>query len=131
MLDCPNHIDARLSRGWVWLSLGNTKHSFIDFSKVLEKEPSNVIALTGCAKASIELGYYDIVIATCNAILLLEPKNSIALIGRGRAHLAKGIFDASINDFSTALGIDSHNVEAVLYRGEAYRNLGQKKLIEI
>lgn len=123
-LDEATRVRYLVRRGYAWLADDDgADGAREDFTRALQSEPANVMALKGRAKAHTLLRAHDKAVTDWSAILATKPDAKdaeAALMARGEAHLAAGAQDAALADYAAALELNPQSEAAHIARAAVF-----------
>lgn len=123
------------SRGMAWHKEEEPKEALADFTRALELDATDLIALTGRARANAALGDHTAAVRDwTRAIEQSRLPNSDRpesidkmYLERGSAWLATGNTDAALADYAKALEINPKNTAAHIARANTYFKLNDRE----
>ncbi len=113
-----------LSRGGIYLHLGQPDRAIADQNAALKIEPENVVALNRRGEAYGRKGEFERAFADYSEAVRLNPRYPLAFRNRARVHFYRGNFDAAAEDFRTAEEADPGNGYSLLWRYVAEARAG-------
>ncbi len=119
-------------RGKAWLTEDDPEAAAADYTKALEIDPNNFIALQDRAKAFTKLGEHSKAVEDWSRLIANNLLNDQYFRNRGTSSLAAGQHAEAIADFDKSLEINPGEVDAFIGRATVYdaqkkRDLARKE----
>ncbi|HWB58198.1 MAG TPA: tetratricopeptide repeat protein, partial [Chthoniobacteraceae bacterium] len=105
----------------------NPDLAIADFTKQIEADPGNALALFHRGHLLGDKGEADKAIADYTEALRVDPKLVEALINRGDTYRQKGDYDRALADLNAAIDIDATRAVPFIGRGYVYFALGDQQ----
>jgi lipoprotein NlpI len=99
-----------------------------NYTKAIEKTPSDAMAYNNRGRAYDAKGLYDQAIADYNKAIDLNPKSTSIYYNRGVTYYGKRVNGQAISDFTNAIELDQKNISAYFSRANAYDDIGLYEL---
>ena len=99
---------------------GNSAEGLADINAVLERNPSNQIAVVGRGIALITSGQFDRAIVALNQVVGKAADDSVARTLRARAYLGKGDVSGAMADLDLILKARPGDAQALTLRGSVW-----------
>ncbi len=116
----PDYIEAYVSRGLAYFSLGQYQRAVEDYSKVIGLKPDNAYACYNRGNAYRHLGRHQLAIEDYNKALRLKSDFADAYYNRGAAYDDLGQYQRAVEDYNEAIRLKPNYVEAYNNRGVTY-----------
>lgn len=119
-------------RGKAWLTEDDPATAVADYTRALEIDPKNFVALQDRAKAHTMLGAHNRAIEDWSRLIANDLNNDQYYRNRGTSSLAAGQHAQAIADFDKSLEINPGEVDAFIGRASVYdaqkmRDLARKE----
>jgi len=121
----PDNPDWPYYLGLVAVTLGDPDLAETSFSRVLELQPTDDLALARLGETYLETGRLEAAREQFERSLGINTGNFRALLGEGRRTLELSDYDAAIGYLSRASAIDGSSTQVNHALGLAYRGAGQ------
>lgn len=123
---CTDTAKSHIDKGNKLYDQEKWDEAIVEYTKALEKEPNNVMALTNRGSAYTEKGMYNEAIADLSKAVELEPENVLPYYNRSQAFIRMGDYDKAIEDCNKIieLGLEFH--WNYYNRGVAYSRKGRE-----
>ncbi|MDH7593083.1 MAG: tetratricopeptide repeat protein [Methanomicrobiales archaeon] len=109
---------------------GKAEEALVLFDRVLELDPSNIVALHNRGVALRSLGRYAEALKEFERVLGVEPENRVAWFNKAFVLCRLGDLDAGIAAFDRLLGINATHAAAWYSKGRALQVLGRQEEAE-
>ncbi len=116
----PRDLEALISRGAVYLALGEHDLAIADLDTVVGIDPVSTRAYSCRGHTYIAKAEHDLAIADFDASIEIDSGDSEVYNGRGQAYRAKEEYDLAIADYTAAISIDPNFAGAYHNRSFAY-----------
>lgn len=116
---------AYISRGVCYRRQGYFLHAIDDYTKALQVEPRNVLALTNRGLALAKWERYDEAIDDLTRAIAINPNRWKTFLIRGNAHFDKRSYAEAIADYDHALKLVPQLRAAKINRRDAYQRMQQ------
>lgn len=120
----PNHISALNNLAAILARQQEFKESVSLFSRILELDADNVLALRNRGLCHFEAGRPEQALQDYDRVLQLDPIDPQALFQRGNVHSRSGRLPSAVNDYTAAVTSSPRFAQAWLNRGLALHQLG-------
>jgi tetratricopeptide (TPR) repeat protein len=110
-------------KGMLYRESGEHKDAITAFSKALEKDPHNALALSRRGETLNQMERYDEALADLNRVISFKAEYAWALAERGYAYRRLGNLSLAVADLSESLRIRPDYVFALNERGSLYKDL--------
>lgn len=99
-------------------------HALQNFTKVLERDPTNVIALLKRGQLYTQQGHYDQAIINYSNAIAIDPKNAFAHTLRGNAYRGIRDYEHALADYTRSIDLDPEDYWTTFYRAQLYFSQG-------
>ena len=106
--------------GDAYFMLSQFDSAINDYTKTLEINPNDAVALNNRAASFHDRKKYSEALIDYNRALQLHPSYSNCLFNRGQLHFKLGLYNEAITDFTKSYEISGRRLSAILFRGLAY-----------
>ncbi len=104
---------------------GDLDKAIASFTKVLQFDPTNSLAVFNRASVYRTKGEFKKSISDFNSYIRLNPTNDFAYKNRASAFAAIGEFEKALNDWSEGLRLNPIDATALAMRGFSYEKTGR------
>lgn len=104
---------------------GNYEQAIEDFTKSIELNPNDEVALNNRGNVYLSIGELDQAINDYDRAISLRPESCMAWMNRGNAYLYKKELDRAVEDYSKAIELDPNEDAVWKNRASAYISLGK------
>jgi tetratricopeptide (TPR) repeat protein len=115
----PEHLDAHLHRGNIYIDIGDNDHALADLDFVIQKSPDNALAFYNRSIANMGLEKNDQALLDMDRAILLAPDEPGYYNHRCIIHSIREEFDLAIADADKVIELGDiktgHNNRAVVF----------------